>query len=308
MTRYYRIMCGKSSVYAEQCFKDGFVGVDWFSDVDLTNKLPEKWKDFNHEFIPVYLQNHPGKSKVAAGLACGMTWTVARGLQIGDVVLSPTGDGSYRIGKVSGDYTYATGEILCHRRNVTWLSESINRANVSQSLRNSIGSIGTVSECSSFAEEIEGLIAGKSSVNSDTDESTVDSPTAFAMEKYLEEFLFSNWTNTDLGKNYDLYKDEETAGRQVITDAGIIDLLAVSKDKKEILVIELKRGRPSDEVVGQVTRYMGYMTSIAEPGQSVKGMIIAFENDSRIQHSLRVVPNIDFYRYEVDFRLKSLKE
>ena len=39
---------------------------------------------------------------------------------------------------------------------------------------------------------------------------------------------------------------------------------------RDRLVIELKRGRPSDEVVGQVQRYMGdVMTEVAEPDLSL---------------------------------------
>ena len=37
-----------------------------------------------------------------------------------------------------------------------------------------------------------------------------------------------------------------------------MDILAISKDKSELLVIELKKGRASDVVVGQIQRYMGF--------------------------------------------------
>lgn len=307
MTRYSRIMSGRGSAYADKCISEGFVGVGWLANQDLTSRLPENTRDFSQYFTPLYLEENPAAGKIAAGLARGMTWTVLKGLQIGDVVLTPDGKGNYKIGKIVGDYLYVPGQPLPHRRPVDWLAGLVSRSSMSKALQNSIGSIGTVSDCTNFADEIEGLIQGKSVVTEEVEnELPVDSPTIFAMEKYLEEFLFSNWPNTELGKNYDLYKNEETSGRQVSTDAGIIDLLAISKDQKEFLVIELKRGRASDEVVGQVTRYMGYMETVTSPGQRVKGMIIALEDDSRIQHSLRVVPNVDFYKYEIDFRLKKI--
>jgi RecB family endonuclease NucS len=41
--------------------------------------------------------------------------------------------------------------------------------------------------------------------------------------------------------------------------SGPIDILAISKNKETILVIELKRGRASDIVIGQIQRYMGYV-------------------------------------------------
>jgi RecB family endonuclease NucS len=38
-----------------------------------------------------------------------------------------------------------------------------------------------------------------------------------------------------------------------------MDILAISKDRSRLLVIELKRGRASDAVVGQIQRYMGFV-------------------------------------------------
>ena len=43
-----------------------------------------------------------------------------------------------------------------------------------------------------------------------------------------------------------------------------------------------------DVVVGQIQRYMGYVVEeLAEEGQSVKGIIIALEDDLRIQRALK---------------------
>ena len=45
------------------------------------------------------------------------------------------------------------------------------------------------------------------------------------------------------------------------------------------------------------------MTSEAEEGQTVRGIIIALEDDQRIRRALKMTPNIEFYRYQVSFRL-----
>ena len=72
-----------------------------------------------------------------------------------------------------------------------------------------------------------------------------------------------------------------------------------------MLVIELKRGRASDVVVGQVQRYMGYVVSeLATENQRVRGVIIALEEDQRLRRALTVAPNISFYRYRVRFDLE----
>jgi restriction system protein len=303
---FFRVMLGKKSIHAEECLEGGFIGGDWGIDTDLTNELPENWRVFNKKFIPVYLEKNPGKSRVAAGLACGMLHTICKGIKIGDVVLCRDESGSYNVGEVTSDYHYEPGVNLPHRRSVNWYPNQIDRDEMSQSLRNSAGSIGTVSDVSKYAEEIERILEGNTTPSLIASDESVEDPTVFALEKHLEEFLVHNWSATELGKNYDIFsEDGELVGQQYPSDTGPIDILALSKDGKELLVVELKKGRASDVVVGQVQRYMGYvLEELAEPEQTVRGVILALEDDIRLQRSLKVTNNIDFYRYEVSFSLE----
>lgn len=303
--KYYRLMLGKGSMYAARCFAENFVGADFDIDQDLSNALPEGWRAFNADFIPIYRAANPEKSKIAAGLACGMLWTVCKGIKVGDCVLCPDGSGTYRIGEITGSYEYVPGQILPHRRGVRWLTQSIDRTEMSEAFRNSSGSIGTVCDISAYQDEIERLLGShEPPVLISTDE-TIENPVAFALEKHLEDFLVANWAQTELGRNYDIYEDEgECIGQQYSTDTGSIDILAIRKDKRELLVVELKKGRAADAVVGQVLRYMGYVAQeLAEEGQTVKGVIIAQEEDQRIRRALAVTPNVSFYRYQVSFKL-----
>ena len=132
-----------------------------------------------------------------------------------------------------------------------------------------------------------------------------DNRPSFALEKYLEEFIVSNWNNLDLGQKYDLHEEVIDGKRKKFrTDTGEIDIFAISKDRSEYLVIELKKGRPSDSVVGQIQRYMGYVKAeVANKDQNVKGLIIALEDDQKIQRALSVGPDIGFSRYELKFDL-----
>jgi restriction system protein len=168
-----------------------------------------------------------------------------------------------------------------------------------------MGSIGTISDVSKYADEIEALIGNKPIQTIISTDETVEDPSTFALEKHLEDFLVQNWKQTLLGKEYDIYQEEgELVGQQFPTDTGAIDVLAISKDKKTLLVVELKKGRASDNVVGQIQRYMGYVKEeLAEANQKVKGVIIAMEDDIRIKRALSVVNNIDFYKYQVSFKL-----
>jgi len=148
---------------------------------------------------------------------------------------------------------------------------------MSESLRNSAGSIGTVSNISKYREELEQLLKGEAKKQELVSQyPTVEDATVFALEKHLEDFLVANWSSTPLGRTHDLYETEESSWQQFPTDTGPIDLLAISKDKQELLVVELKRGRASDAVVGQIQRYMGYVQEeIAEDRQRLRGVIIA---------------------------------
>lgn len=305
MKNYYRVMLGKQSAHAAECFSGNYIGADFGIAEDLTGQLPDEWRAFNKVFIPKYLTLFPGKSKISAGLACGALWTVAKGIHKGDIVLCPDGSGVYHVGEVIGDYFYAPGQDLPHRRPVRWLDCVIERATMSEGLRNSTGSIGTVSSVSGHHDEIERFLDAQAAPRLISTDETVDDPAAFAMEKHLEDFLVQNWEQTELGKAFDIFQEDgERKGQQYPTDTGPIDILAISKDKKQLLVVELKKGRASDVVVGQTLRYMGFVAQeLAEPGQETRGIIIALDDDQRIRRALAVAPNIDFYRYQLSFKL-----
>lgn len=309
MKNYYRVMLGKGHCYAEECFNGNFIGVGFGIEQDLTNKLPDEWRAFNKEFIPIYLALRPHKTKIGAGLACGALWTVCKGIQKGDTVLCPVGKGSYRVAVVIGDYYYEHGPHLFHRRKVRWLDSVISRADMSEGLKSSTGVPLTVvgpTAITNYRQEIEILIGNVySSTPVLIDGAEVEDVSSFALEKHLEDFLVENWSQTELGRDFEIYnEDGEPFGKQYPTDTGPLDILAISKDKKRLLVVELKKGRASDKVVGQTLRYMGFVRDeLAEEGQTVQGVIIAHEDDTRIRRALSMTQGINFYLYQVGFKL-----
>lgn len=299
-------MLGRQSAFAKEAQEGNFVGVGWLEDINLTNKFPENWRDFNREFIPKFLERNPDKTRVAAGLACAMLHTIAKGIQNGDVVLCPDGEGNYYVGEVTSDYFYQKGSNLPHRRRVQWYQNNISRDDMSEMLRNSTGAISTLINVTQHANEVEKLMSGnKPSVITTTDD-TIEDPSTFALEKHLEDFLIQNWKHTELGKHYNIYEEDgEQIGRQYPADSDYIDILAISKDKKELLVIELKKGRASYPVVGQILNYIGYVKNeLAEKDQKVKGVIIALEEDVRMTRALSATNDIDFYTYKIHFELE----
>jgi Holliday junction resolvase-like predicted endonuclease len=133
----------------------------------------------------------------------------------------------------------------------------------------------------------------------------VESVAEFAMEKHLEDFLIRNWESTELGKKYELIEEDgEFVSQQYRTEVGSIDLLVRDKETKQFVVIELKKGQTSDDTVGQITRYMGWVKRNRASGQEVKGIIIARANDLRLQYALEMVRNVELFVYKVSFALE----
>ena len=127
----------------------------------------------------------------------------------------------------------------------------------------------------------------------------------FALEKYLEEFLIGNWESTEIGKKYNLiYSDDnELQSQQYKTDIGKIDILAKEKETDKYVVIELKRNQTSDDTVGQILRYMGWVMEKLANGNLVKGVIIGYENDEKLKYALKSVPNVELFLYRINFSL-----
>lgn len=163
MKNYNRIMLGKAGCYADECYKGNYIGANFDIIEDLTGNLPDNWRTFNEKYVPVFLKNHPEKSSVTAGLACGNLYAICKGLKLGDIVLCPNGKGVYLVGEIAGDYYYAPGTDLIHRRQVKWYKKTIMRSAMSESLRHSTGSIGTCCDVTKYASEIESLLDSSSS-------------------------------------------------------------------------------------------------------------------------------------------------
>jgi len=126
----------------------------------------------------------------------------------------------------------------------------------------------------------------------------------FIIEKYLEDFLIGNWESTELGKKYDLlFENSELISQQYKTDIGIIDLLVKEKITGNYVVIELKRNQTSDVTVGQIMRYLGWIKIKLSHDKPVKGIIIGYTNDEKLNYAISCVENIEIFLYRVNFSL-----
>ena len=129
----------------------------------------------------------------------------------------------------------------------------------------------------------------------------------FYMEKQLEDFIIENWDKTEFGKKYDLINEEgELISQQFKTDIGFIDILAKDKKTKNYVVIELKKNQTSDDTIGQLLRYMGWIKK-NKKDDGVKGVIVAGQFDTKLDHAKSMIPNSEVFLYEVNFKLKEYK-
>jgi len=143
------------------------------------------------------------------------------------------------------------------------------------------------------------------------DEEITIAETEFALEKYLEEFIVSNF-NTIFNNQYILYIDPDgNPGQQypLLSEDGKIfgriDILAIEKHTKDFIVIELKKGKESDPVIGQTLRYIGWVKeNLCEEKQSVKGIVICREVDKKMLYAVQPLKDlIKVKKYKVDFKL-----
>ena len=300
---YYRTRFPKSKCRHNTVSQSLAVNYDGFG-FDLSNHFTQSKKAFIAKFRDMFLKHNPNKTKVSAELACGAVWTICKEIQKGDIVICPSGrNDKYLAGEVIGDYSFWGGNDFRHHRKVVWARKSFVGSHMSQGLRNLIDSGSDAVNITNYAEELERLISGTSKPQLTARNAPIEDASGFASEEDLEDFLVRHWASTELGQKYNIYEvDGKIVGQQFQVDTGRIDILAISKDQKELLVIEIKQGKAKDAVVGQVLRYIGYVKEeLAEPWQEVRGAIIASEDSERFKRALSATNNIDFYRYHFKF-------
>jgi hypothetical protein len=136
-------------------------------------------------------------------------------------------------------------------------------------------------------------------------------PPVIGAESLLEDFLVNNWRPAKFfGKEYsnlEILEDSSGGiiGQQYDTRGiGIIDLLCIDKRTGEYCVVELKRGpESSDDAVGQLTRYMGWVKANLAGGKKVNGIIVTGGHDEKLRYAASVIPNVHIAVYEMQFKI-----
>jgi len=134
------------------------------------------------------------------------------------------------------------------------------------------------------------------------DEGAPDGDGKFAYESDLRDFLARNLAIVEPGLQ--LYEEEGITGVEFPVGGRFADILGVDNQGR-LVVIELKVSRGYDRVIGQLLRYMGWIREHqAEPGQGVRGMIIAREISEDLLLACSSIPDIELFEYELAVALR----
>lgn len=295
-------MLGHQSAYAKVCRQENYIGANFDIDEDLSDFLFDNWRDFNKKFIPIFMKNVPGKSVTSAGISCGFLWTVVKGLNIGDVVLCPSGEGTYYVGTIIGNYYYVPGTDLPHRRNVEWMDKVIHRNDMSEKLRNSTGSIGTCCDITKYETEIEILISGdKSSTPKTVEETTIPKSLDYDERKLHKPFasVLRTWnvyaktifhekssTKVDSAQKW-VHPDMVGVEFEEFNDATL-SLLKATEPKEffHLYSYELKKRIDTDY---QLKQY--YFQALSNSSWANYGYLVAFEINENLMEEMARLNN-----------------
>lgn len=266
-------------------------------------ELGDVSKESREELLLKVASTYPDKPQQTKGLYTNMLFSFYNEIEIGDFVIARRGRKSIAaVGKVSQKAFYAAGKnpILGHPNfmGVSWQEQP--RDKVFPSVVFPMHTLAEISE-----EEFRNLLEGTSLQSFPLEHEAIEDKNAFVLEKYLEDFIVSNFDTIFKGR-LKIYEDPDgNDGQQYATDIGPIDILAIEQKSNSFVVIELKKGRPSDTVVGQTLRYMGWVKQIlCKNEQTVKGLIICRDADPKLTYALEMTKNIDVRYYTISFKLR----
>lgn len=138
----------------------------------------------------------------------------------------------------------------------------------------------------------------------ETHEITEGERSQFAYEKDLQNFIARNLSMLEPGLK--LYEEEGITGLEFPAGGRFIDILA-RDGRGDYVVIELKVSKGYDRVVGQLLRYMEWIErNHAEPGQGVRGIIIAKEVSEDLSLACARVKGVTLYEYDLSVSIRKV--
>ncbi len=127
-------------------------------------------------------------------------------------------------------------------------------------------------------------------------------------ERALEEHLEQHWDETPFARAGVELARREAHGwpcRQVFTPVNSIDLLGFESKARRWWVFEIKRGRSADRVVGQVSRYLGWIGEERRGNrESAVGAIIVRKADPKLRYAVKANERLSLWEFDEQFHVK----
>lgn len=121
----------------------------------------------------------------------------------------------------------------------------------------------------------------------------------FGLERDLQQALRANISKLEEGLRIIEGGSEKTA------EAGRIDITA--KDTKgAIIVVELKAGKASPDIIAPVLSYMGAVAN--DSATLVRGILVAGDFHKRVILAARALPNLTLKRYSFQFTFSDVNK
>jgi restriction system protein len=274
---------------------NNLVSIGWSELGDISNVSREK-------LGADVATRYSDKPRGTQALYANMLWNFYHEIAPGDVVVARRGRKALAaLGKVTQRALFAPNKNPYAKSHPNFLQVAWQEQPRDKLFQDIVFPMHTLSELS--ADQYAKLLQGSPPPQFSMGE-PVEDPTAFVLEKYLEEFIVSNFDAIFKGA-LRIHRDADgNFGQQYTTDIGPIDILAVEAKTNSVVIIELKKGRPSDQVVGQILRYMGWVKEhLCDNGQAVKGLVICRDPDAKLSYALKMTNGIAIRYYNVSFKL-----
>jgi len=120
----------------------------------------------------------------------------------------------------------------------------------------------------------------------------------FGLERDLQQALRANIGSLEPGLT--VIDD----GRERITEAGRIDITATDSAGR-LVVVELKAGTASPDVIAQVLAYMGALADSEE--KDVRAILVAGDFHKKVILAARAIPNLALRRYKFASRFETVE-
>jgi hypothetical protein len=153
-----------------------------------------------------------------------------------------------------------------------------------------------------ISDEYDEFLRGRTELDGGKQECEGDA-LQFALEAHLRDFLERNLDRIEPGLK--LYSHEGRSGVEFPVDDGRIDILAVDREGKYV-VVELKLSRGRNRTLGQLLYYMGWVDKNLGKGPC-RGVIVANEITPDLLMAVHRVPGVMLGKYRMTFAVERVK-